>query len=86
MMSPEALPIAGGAIFGCLARYAYYNRRWWSYVAGVFVIALCATIASGEFRQSWGFLIDDVLIVTVSACGAFVLSGLVVRRRLFDRK
>jgi hypothetical protein len=85
MIYHEGLPVAGGAILGCIARYAYHRTQRWSYVAGILVIALCATIASGEFRQSWGFLFDDVLLVSLSACGAFLVSGLLASRHFPGR-
>jgi hypothetical protein len=80
MISPEVLPVAGGLVVGCVARYAYQRNRRWFYVAGVLLIALCATVASGEFRQSWGFLVDDLLLASLSACGAFLVAGLFIRR------
>ena len=46
-----------------------------------FIIALCATIASGEFRQSWGFLFDDIIIVSLAASSAFLLVGHIARRK-----
>jgi uncharacterized membrane protein YeaQ/YmgE (transglycosylase-associated protein family) len=81
MIYHETLPVVGGAILGCIARYAYQRTQRWSYVAGIVLIALGATIASGEFRQSWGFLVDDVFIVSISVCGAFLLSGLIASRQ-----
>lgn len=80
MISPEVLPVAGGALVGVAARFAYQRTRSWSYVAGVLLVALCATIFSGEFRQSWGFLVDDVLLASLSACGAFLVAGFFARR------
>jgi general stress protein CsbA len=85
MIYHEALPLAGGAILGCIARYAYHRTHRWSYVAVILVIALCATMASGEFRQSWAFLFDDILIVSLSACAAFLLSGVIASRLLQER-
>jgi hypothetical protein len=78
---PEALPVAGGALVGVVARFAYQRTHRWSYVAGVLLVALCATIFSGEFRQSWGFLVDDVVVASLSACGAFLVTGVAISRR-----
>jgi len=81
MISPEVLPAAGGIILGSIAHYAYSRTHRWSYVLGILLLALCATVASGEFRQSWGFLIADVVIVSLAACGAFLVLRLIVSRR-----
>jgi hypothetical protein len=86
MIHPEALPVAGGVVLGSIASYAYQRTQRWSYVAGILLIALCATIASGEFRQSWGFLVDDILIVSLSACAAFLVAGFLLRQRAPRRR
>ncbi len=81
MMSPEVLPVAGGLVVGCVARFAYQRSGRWFYAAAVLLIALCATVVSGEFRLSWGFLVDDLLLASLSACGAFLVAGLAISRR-----
>ncbi len=81
MISPEVLPVAGGVLVGLAARFTYQRTRRWGYVAAVLAIAVCATVASGEFRQSWGFLVDDLLLASLSACGAFVIAGLAISWR-----
>lgn len=87
MISPEVLPVAGGLAVGCVARYAYQRTRHLSvglrgfYAAAVLLIAICATVLSGEFRLSWGFLVDDLLLASLSACGAFLVTGLVASWR-----
>jgi hypothetical protein len=81
MIYPEALPITGGLILGSIARYTYNRTQRWTYVIGILIIALCATIASGEFRQSWGFLLSDIAIVSLSASCAFLLVGRAARRK-----
>lgn len=79
MISPEVLPVIGGLILGSIAGYTYNRTRRWTHVIGILIIALCATIASGEFRQSWGFLFDDIVIVSLSASSAFLLVGRAAR-------
>lgn len=81
MIYAEVLPVIGGLILGSIARYAYNRTQRWTYVIGILIIALCATIASGEFRQSWGFLLDDLIIVSISASSAFLLVGHAARRK-----
>jgi hypothetical protein len=81
MIYPEALPVTGGLILGSIARYTYNRTQRWTYVIGILIIALCATMASGEFRQSWGFLLGDIVIVSLSASSAFLLVGHAARRK-----
>lgn len=81
MIYPEALPLAGGLILGSIARYTYNRTHRWTYVIGILIIALCATVASGEFRQSWGFLLGDIVIVSLAASSAFLLVGYTARRK-----
>jgi len=81
MIYPEALPVIGGLVLGSIARFTYNRTHRWSYVMGILIIALCATIASGEFRQSWGFLLGDIAIVSLSASSAFLLVGHASRRK-----
>jgi hypothetical protein len=81
MISPEVLPVIGGFILGSIARYTYNRTQRWTHVIGIVIIALCATIASGEFRQSWGFLFDDIIIVSLAASSAFLLVGHIARRK-----
>ena len=85
-ISPEVFPVVCGAVLGCVARYAYQRKHRWIYVGCALLAALCATMLSGEFRRSWGFLADDLMFVCLSACGAFVASGFAMRGRLFARR
>lgn len=81
-ITPELVPIVGGLIIGGIARYASERRYRWLLVTCVLLIALCATIGSGEFRLSWGFLVDDVLFTSLSACAGFMIAGWIARLRL----
>jgi CHASE2 domain-containing sensor protein len=65
----EILPIASGLLLGGLLAF----RRLPLYVRLLLVVVLaaCATIASGEFRLSWGFLFPDLAEVAVSCAAAF---------------
>ena len=65
----EILPIASGMLLGGLLAY----RRLPLYVRSllVLVLAVCATVASGEFRLSWGFLFSDIAEVAGSCAVVF---------------
>lgn len=78
----ELLPIGGGLIIGGVARYASQRRHRLLCVACVLLIALCATIGSREFLMSWGFLIDDLVFTSLSACAGFLITGWILRERL----
>ncbi len=80
MINPEAFPVVGGLVLGSVARLTYHATRRVSYVLALIVLAFCATVASGEFRQSWGYLLADLAIVSTAAVGAYVLVGLAARR------
>jgi hypothetical protein len=65
----EILPIASGLLLGGLLaskRFPVYVR-----VLLVLSLAVCATIASGEFRLSWGFLFPDIAEVAISCATVF---------------
>ena len=70
MNEPELLPIVSGLFLGCVLGLLRPSLRP---VVGV-VLALAfgglATVASGEFMISWGFLFVDVPLVAVSAAVA----------------
>ena len=80
MNTPELLPIASGFLLGCVARYAWVQKHRWLYLLAMLVLAVCATVASGEFRQSWGFLLADIGFVSLSALAGFFVLGTVLAR------
>ncbi len=65
----ELLPIVSGLVLGGLL--AFTRLPLYVRVAMIVVLAACATIASGEFRLSWGFLFPDVVEVAVSSAATF---------------
>lgn len=82
MISPELLPIAGGLLLGCSAGYVWSRRRRWIHLLALAFTALCATVLSGEFRQSWAFLFADVgFVLAGGAIGVLVTRTALSRRR-----
>lgn len=81
----ELVPIGGGAIVGGIARYASQRRYRWICAALIPLIALCATIGSGEFQLSWGFLVDDLLFTSCAALAGFLAAGWMLHYRLSKR-
>ncbi len=68
----EMLPIASGLVLGGLlaATRVLLSVR----LALVVILAVSATVASGEFRLSWGFLLPDVAEVAASCAAAFFVA------------
>lgn len=55
----EALPIIGGIALGALAGFYRGRVRARELAALVCLIAAAATVASGEYRVAWGYLLVD---------------------------
>lgn len=72
MSTGELLPILSGLLLGCLIGYAPGRLRSWGLGCIVLTLAACATVTSGEFRESWGYLFVDLLIVVASATGVYL--------------
>jgi len=68
----EFLPILGGLALGIFARAISKRIPVWMAAFGAFALALCATIVSGEFRLSWGFLMVDLLLVSAAAAAGYM--------------
>ena len=68
-MSSEIGPIFSGLVLGALL--GHLPVRLHPAVIGavlVPVLAILATITSGEFRLTWGFVLMDIPMVGVPAC------------------
>jgi hypothetical protein len=77
----ELLPIAGGLLLGTIIARVRPSWRLPLAVFGVIVIGFAATVLSGEFRISWGFLAIDIPGTGVAAACGYVLA-----RRLRTRR
>ena len=65
----EALPILSGAVLGVLMTTWRPSR--WLVAALMMAAAVMATVASGEFRAGWSFVLVDGGLVAGSAAAAF---------------
>jgi len=72
----ELLPFALGLLLGAILGYVRPNLRLSAGAALAVVFGVLATVVSGEFKLSWGYLLFDIPLV---ACVA-VLSLMVTRR------
>jgi hypothetical protein len=76
----ELFPLASGLALGALLGYLRPSTRLPVGAAPAIVLGVLATVASGEFRVSWTYLLIDIPLVA----GAAVL-GLLIARRLAAR-
>ena len=77
-MSPvEIIPIISGLLLGALLGSMQPALRKRIGLSAALAISFLATIFSGEYRMSWGFLLVDIALVVVAA-----VVGLVTLQRL----
>ena len=67
----EAVPILSGAFLGAVLAFAGPAYRGKAAVLAI-ILSVCATVGSGEFRASWGYLIADVVLVLAGATASFL--------------
>jgi hypothetical protein len=77
MRSFEVFPIVGGLLLGGFLGWIHPAARIRIGLPVAFALAFLATVASGEFASSWGFLLVDISLVAVSA-----LTGLLTVHRI----
>jgi len=63
----EVFPIASGVLLGAILGYLRPGLRLRGGTVLVVLLGVLATVASGEFRLSWGFLLIDIPLVGVTA-------------------
>ena len=78
----EIFPFLGGLLIGLLYRRGTLSRVWAAVAA--FMVAIIATIISGEFLISWAFLLIDIPIVVISAAIGYLAWSLVEARKTRD--
>lgn len=73
----ELFPILGGLAIGGLVGLIRPQLRLWVAAILAIVVGVLATVISGEFLVSWGFLLIDIPLVALSA-----IVGQALARRL----
>lgn len=63
----ETAPILSGIVLGAMLDVCKGRLPRWAVAAIVSLLAASATIASGEFRASWGYILVDVSLVVAGA-------------------
>jgi hypothetical protein len=71
MSSFEIVPILSGLLLGAFLGWMNPGSRLRIGLPIALALGFLATVASGEFRISWGFLIEDIPLVGVSAAIGF---------------
>jgi hypothetical protein len=77
----EVFPIVSGLVIGLLVGLLRPSLRLWVAVLLSAAFGFVATVASGEFRISWGYLLVDIPLVAASAGLSFLVTR-AVRRSL----
>ncbi len=72
----ELFPIVCGLLAGALLGLIRPSMRIWAGALLAVALGIAATVVSGEFEVSWGFLLIDIPLVAISA----VVSLLLMRR------
>ncbi len=65
---PILLGVGSGALIGAIASRP--RARLW--LTCSIALGLAATVLTGEWRTSWGFVLIDIPLVAVSSAGAFL--------------
>jgi hypothetical protein len=75
----ELFPVASGLVIGLLVGLLRPSLRVGVAVLLSAVFGLVATVASGEFRTSWDYLLIDIPLVAGSAGLSFLITRAVRR-------
>lgn len=81
-MENEILPVVSGLIAGVLLGGVTARRRPLVWALASVVLGLLATVASGEFKATWAYLLIDIPLVGAVSCAAFLVSRRIRRRQL----
>jgi hypothetical protein len=73
----ELLPVGFGLLLGLGVGLCWPTAGWLRTSILTVALGVAATVVTGEFRVSWGFVLVDIPLVAVAA-----LTGLFATRRL----
>jgi hypothetical protein len=77
---PELLPIVSGFFVGCVLGVVRPGLRVPVGIVLAIALGVLATVASGEFLESWAFLLIDIPLVAISAAIGFAATYYLRRR------
>jgi hypothetical protein len=67
----ELVPALSGLVIGVLLGLLRPSLRWPLGGSLIVVCGVLATVASGEFHVTWGFLVVDIPLVALSTMASF---------------
>lgn len=76
----ELVPLITGFALGLVLGAVRPSLRWWIGAPLAAALGVIATVITGEFETSWGFVLIDIPLVVAAAAG-----GLLAARRLVGR-
>ena len=76
----EFLPVMSGLLLGAAVGYVRPERHLRVGIILGLLLAVTATVLSGEYLESWGFLLVDLVLVGVSAVVTFGVVQRIPRR------
>ena len=69
----ELIPVISGILLGSFLGYLRPAKRLFIGTILAILLGILATVASGEFRLSWGFLLADIPLVAGVAAVSLIL-------------
>lgn len=75
----ELFPIISGIVLGLIVGMVRPNLGWRFALPLSVVLGIAATVASGEFRISWGYLLLDIPLVALSCAVTLLATGATMR-------
>jgi len=69
----ELFPVASGLIVGGILGLIRPSMRFWVGAVLAIILGVLATVVSGEYAISWGFLLIDIPLVAISATAGLAL-------------
>lgn len=70
----ELIPITSGLVAGVLLGWSSRRRSWEVWLAVSVALGVLATLVTGEWRTSWGFVLVDIPLVALCAVAGFRLA------------
>lgn len=70
----ELIPVTSGLVAGILLGWSSRRRSWIVWLAVAVVLGVFATVVTGEWRSSWGFVLVDIPLVALFAAAGFKLA------------